>query len=763
MNRKILSQWVQAVLAGCLLVNLPAMAADTDASAQAQPNAATGQTPPSAPAPTKELAAVTVTAEKRVENLQKVPVAVTVVNTDQIAAFGVRDFNDLNRVAPSLVIKPAENPVNASLSVRGVGTFAFSIGVEPSVAVVVDDVPIGFQPRAFTDLTDIAQIEVLRGPQSTLYGKSASAGLINITTLPPSDKLTAQVSALATGDGETSGTAVFSGPITDHLGFRSSFNYDDFGGNVTNLYNGNDVNGRRVSATRNKLVWDPTDALNVTFGFDYIDGHTTTGRPFIALGPTANLRGKFAPSVFAPGVDVGPDNTNVVNNYTTGTDYTDTAGSVKVSYDLGGPTLMSITSLDSYKMFDRLDQDESALPQLDNRQFGTFASHQTTQEFRLLSPGQDRFRYTLGLFYADVDYSRNFGRGPYFSLASWYATSTSKQYAGFGQLEYDVLPETTLILGGRQSYEKIGYTFSDFLAKASFAGSNSDTFGTYKIGVQQQVSDDIMLYFTNATGHKGETYDLSTGFNALRAAGGPVKPETSTDYELGARMQFLDRHLTLNTTLFNTNYKDFQAQGIETLADGTTNYRLANVGKLRTRGIELESAYHVNQDLTFGGSVTYLDAKITSFPYAQCYPNQTLAEGCVGTSVKSQNLAGARPPLAPKWKLTANVDYTHPLGSTGLLGVVTGAYTFQSAVNYSLSQDPLTVQGAYGIANFQIGVREETGRWEVMGFVNNAFNKHYYSNLTNSTSNYSSQLAVQSYLPRDFERYFGVRATYNFQ
>ncbi|MET3654655.1 TonB-dependent receptor [Dyella japonica] len=766
MKRKMLSQWVAAVLAGGVLVSVPAFAADTDADAPAQAQSGTtnGQNT-AAPAATKDLQAVTVTAEKRVENLQKVPVAVAVINTDQLAAYDVRDFNDLNRVAPSLVIKPAENPVNASLTIRGVGTFAFSIGVEPSVAVVVDDVPIAFQPRAFTDLSDIAQIEVLRGPQSTLYGKSASAGLINITTLPPTDTLTASVSALTTNDGEMGGSAVFSGPLAEHLGFRSSWNYDNFGGNVTNKYNGNDVNGRRTLSTRNKLVWDPTDQWNVTAGFDYIDGHTTTGRPFIALAPNANLRGIYAPSVFAPGITPGPDNTDVSNNYTTGTDYTDTAGSVKVSYDFanGGPTLMSITSYDSYKMFDRLDQDESALKQLDNRQFGTFASHQTTQEFRLLSPGDDRFRYTLGLFYADVDYSRNFGRGPYYSLASWYATSSSKQYAGFGQIEYDLWPGTTLILGGRESYEKIGYTFNDYLAKTAFNGSNGDNFGTYKAGIQQQVTDDFMLYFTTASGHKGETYDLSTGFNAVRAAGGPVKPETSTDYELGARMQFLDRHLTLNTTLFDTRYKDFQAQGIETLSDGTTNYRLANVGKLHTRGVELESSYHVNQDLTFGANATYLDAEITSFPFAQCYPNQTVAQGCTGTSVKSQNLAGARPPLAPKWKFDANFNYTHPLGGTGLLGVVNGSYTYQSEVNYSLSQDPMTVQGGYGIANFSIGVREESGRWEVMGFVNNAFDKHYYSNLTNSTSNYANQLAVQSYLPRDFERYFGIRATYNFQ
>ena len=762
MQKRILSHLVQSVFAtGALVLFASVAQAGTEAAAPAE--AAAG-TPADASTPAQEMGAVTVTAQKREQDLQKVPVAVAVVNAQQLEANGVRDFVDLNRIVPELTIKPAENPVNASLNIRGVGTFAFSIGVEPSVAVVVDDVPIAFQARAFTDLTDIDHIEVLRGPQSTLYGKSASAGLINIVTTPPSDVYTAKVSALATGDGEYQGGVTFSGPLGEHVGIRSTFNYDDFGGNVNNLYDGHDVNGRRIASTRNKLVWDPTEALDVTVGFDYIDGHNTTGRPFFALSPNALLRGNvnYTPAVFAPGVTPRSDNTDVVNNYTTATDYTDTAGSLKVSYDFGGPTLMSITSVDSFKMFDRLDQDESAIPTIDNRQFGTFGSHQTTEELRLLSPSHDPFRYTLGLFYSDVSYSRNFGRGPYYSQAAWYGTSDSTQYAGFGQIEYDILSATTLIAGGRLSNEKISYTFDDFYnGNKFFSGNDSDSFGTYKLGIQQQVNPDFMLFGTFSTGHKGETYDLTTGFNALRAAGGPVKPETSDDFEFGGRMQFLDRHLTVNATLFDTRYKDFQAQGIELLPDGTTNFRLANVGKLESKGVEIESNYHVNEDLTFGGSVAYLDSEITDFPFAQCYPGQTAALGCTGTAVKSQNLKGATPPVAPEWKATANFEYTHPLNAS-LLGVFTGSFMYQSKINYSLSQDPLTTQGGYTIANFAFGIRQADSRWEVMAFINNAFDKHYYQNITNSTGNYNNQLALQSYLPRDFERFAGIRASYKF-
>jgi len=715
---------------------------------------------------------IIVTAQKRAQNLQNVPLAVQVVNAQQLQTNAVRDFADLNRVAPSLVIRPAENPVNASVSIRGVGTFAFSIGVEPSVAVVVDDVPISFQARAFADMSDIERIEVLRGPQSTLYGKSASAGLINIVTPGPTKTFTAKVSALGTTDSEWQGNAVLSGPITETLGFRTSLNYDKFNGNVHNLADGEKVNGRRIFSTRNKLRWEPTSDITVDAGVDYINGTTTTGRPFIDVATGALLRGNpaYPQSVWAPGVTIGPDNRDVVNNVTTGTQYHDLAESLRVSWDLGGPTLMSISSHDKFLMHDQLDQDESAIAAIDNRQFGSFGSQQWTQELRLVSPGHDRFRYTLGLFYADVSYSRDFTRGPYYSLARWYATAKSIQKALFGQLEYDILPHTTLIAGGRYSHEKVEYSFLDIQnGNAFFSGHDGDSFGTYKLGVQQHVGDNVVLFATYATGHKGETYDLSTGFNINRTT--PVRPETSKDWEIGARTQFLDKRVTLNVTLFDTRYKDFQAQGIENLADGTVNYRLTNVGRLRTRGVEVESAARVTPELSIGGSVAYLDAKITDFPDAQCYTNQTAAQGCIPATVAApgvpsipahQDLAGKRPPQAPKWKLTANFDYAHDLGSLPFQGVVQGAYTYQSKINYSLSQDPTTVQGGYGIANLSVGIRQPERHYEVMAFVNNLFDKHYFQNITNSSGNYAGALAIQAYLPRDFRRYAGVRASYSF-
>jgi iron complex outermembrane receptor protein len=706
---------------------------------------------------------VVVTSQKRAENVQDIPLAVQVLYGDALEAQGIREFSELTRAAPSLLIRPAEHPVNASVSIRGIGTFAFSPSVEPSVAVQIDDVPVQFLARAFADLSDIERIEVLRGPQSTLYGRSASAGLLNITTQGPTSELKGRLAGVVSTDDEYNINGAISGPLTSNLGFRLSANYDDYEGNVTNLFNGDKINGRRIVSTRGKLVWDPTSTLNVTAQIGYIDGSTTIGRPFIRVSPNARLRGNpaYGPAVFAPGVTFSEDNTDVVNNITSGTDYSDFSQSLRAALDLGFASLVSITAYDRFKQFDILDQDESAIAALDNRQAGTFNVHGFSQELRLVSAEKTPLAYTLGLFYSDLNLTRDFTRGPFFSIANWYATNGTKQYAAFGQAEYEVVQDTTLIAGVRAGRGEIDYTFLDRAnANARFAGDDSESYETYRAGLQQRFTPDVMAFLTFATGHKGQAYDIGTGFNLVRQNSGPVRPETSKDWQVGMKSQLLEHRLTLNTTVFNTTFDNFQAQGIETLADGTINFRLANVGKLRTRGVEVEAVARASSDLNFSGGVTYTDAKILSFPLAQCYPGQTAAQGCSGTPAR-QNLAGFRPAQAPEWKLSLSSEYTPALTST-LQGVVQIAYTYQSEFNFGINSDPETVQRAYGIANLSLGVRDRDGRWEVAGFVNNLFDKLYFFNMNDSFGNQGSAQAVQSNLPRDMRRYGGVRASFNF-
>jgi iron complex outermembrane receptor protein len=708
---------------------------------------------------------VVVTANKRAENLQEVPLAVSVINEDALRAAGVTQFADLGKLAPSLTIRPAEHPVNSNVSLRGVGTFAFGIGVESSVAVLVDEVPLAFQARAFTDLPDVERIEVLRGPQSTLYGKSASAGLINIITRGPTDTLQAQVNAMGTNDDEYGGSFSVSGPLSPELGYIVSAAYSQWDGNVKNLFTGDEVNGREAFNTRAKLKWDPTTEVSLMLSANYVGGETSVGRPFITLDPTALLRNTAGqtPSVVFPGVTPDPDNTDVSNNFDSRTSYSGYGGSLRGEFGLGNMNLVSITSYDKFRLNDYLDHDDTSSTATvgSNRQVGEFHSELNTQELRLLSPSTDPFRYTLGAYYGNVKFDRPFFRGPVFSLANWHATSESKQLAGFAQIDWEIISKLTLTVGGRVQNEKVSYTFHDIQnGNAHFSGDADDTATTYKISPQYQITPDLMVFVTYATGYKGQTYDLTTGFNSNRAAAGPIKPEKSEDREAGARMQFFDRAVTLNLTYFDTDYEDLQAQTIETLADGTTNFRLTNVGGLNTKGFEVDASARVAENLNLTASATFLDAEYSSFPVAQCYPLQTVAQGCSGTPAR-QNLTGARAVQAPETKYSIGADYSHSIGSS-LVGFVQASYQYQSSLHY-VAEDPQTFQDAYGITNLGLGIRSDSGRWQVTAFVNNLFDEQYFPALVNTAGNFGNKVATQAIIPRDFERYGGVRLSMDFQ
>ncbi len=705
---------------------------------------------------------VTTTAQKRFENIQNVPLAVQVVTPAQLEAQGVRNFQDLGKVAPSLTIRPAEHPVNANVSLRGVGTFAFGIGVEPSVAVTVDGAALAFQARAFTDLPDVAQIEVLRGPQSTLYGKAASAGLIKIMTTQPTNDFHVKANATVTDDNEYGGNFSVSGPLNDKLGYVFSASYSNWDGNVRNLFNGQKTNGRETLNTRGKLKWKATPDVTFTLSGNYLNGNTTVGRPFIRLASNANLRGTAGQgaSVVLPGVVIGPDNQTVSNDYNSRTKYWGAGGLLRTDINIGKLQLLGLTSYDRFRLDDYLDHDDTSSTTIKNLQIGAFKSKLFTQEIRLLSPGTDAFRYALGIYYADTRFQRPFVRGPVYSLADWYATSGSRQIAAFGQIDWEFVKNLTATVGGRAQNERVEYTFRDNIPKTSFAGHASDNATTYRLGLNYQATRDIMFFGSYATGYKGQTYDLTTGFNQNRANAGPIKPETSKDKELGIRTQFFDRHMTFNVTYFDTNYTNLQAQTIETLSDGTSNFRLTNVGGLNTKGLEFETAVRIGRDLTIGGSATYLDATYTSYPKAQCYPRQTAATGCIAGTPTYQVLTGTRAVQSPEWKTSANIEFA-PAVTEKLNGVVQASWQYQGSVYYA-ARDPEQFQPAFSIFNASVGVRDHKRRWEGSLFVSNLFDKQYYPSLVNSAGNWGNQLATQAILPRDFRRYGGIRFGVNY-
>jgi iron complex outermembrane recepter protein len=707
-----------------------------------------------------QLQEIVVTAQKRAENVQDVPLAISAIGGEQLERANVREFADMSRVAPSLNIRSSDTPVNASVALRGIGTFAFGIGVEPSVAVQIDDVPVSFQARAFSDMTDVERVEILRGPQSTLYGKSASAGLINITTKAPTDQLTSLLSLTGTSDEEFRAAGSISGPLGPQVSYRLTASHSDFAGNVDNIASGRTVNGREDTTIRGKVVWNPADALSITAGANYSNTISTAVSALSRISPSARLRGTpgLTPDVVLPGIFATSENLNISHDTEPYSKSHGIGESLKIQYDFANDfSLVSITANDRYRLSDQLDVDRTAYVPWQNFQGGTFRAEVITQELRLLSPSDRAVQFTTGLFYGGNDLTRRFSRGPLFSLANWYATSDSEVKALFGQADWRFLPRTTATLGARAQDEDIEYTFDDFQNVASFSGSSSDTASTYRVGLRQELSDDVMVFASFATGHKGQTYDLTTGFNAQRAAAGPVQPEESKSYELGLKSQLLERRVTLNITAFNVLYDDFQQQGIEQIG-GVQNFRLTNVGSVKTRGVEIETDFQATRQLRLNGAVAYIDAIIDQFPAANCYPGQTAAQGCIGTPAR-QDLSGQRLPSAPEWKLNIGWDYDRSLGSLPFEGTFSGTYLWQSEQNFSLTQDPETIQDSYGVLSLAAGIRHPDAKYRAEVFVNNVLDKGYAVNGGNQFGNFGSTLATEFQPARDSRRYGGIRLT----
>jgi iron complex outermembrane recepter protein len=244
--------------------------------------------PAAAQEDTGGLEEIVVTAQKREENLQNVPVAVTALSAEAIENSRIADFSDLTRAAPSLTITQTTSSPNNAIVLRGIGTFAFSIGVEPSVAVIIDDMPVVQQAQAFDNLADLQRIEVLKGPQGTLFGKSSSAGVVNIVTNDPDNDFMGKLSATAATDGDVRLESVVSVPIGEAAGVRLTGFYHNYDGNVHNLTSNTHLNDQENYGVRAKfkteLGSNLTFALTGTYSKATHDGTSTTLRGIFGSG-----------------------------------------------------------------------------------------------------------------------------------------------------------------------------------------------------------------------------------------------------------------------------------------------------------------------------------------------------------------------------------------------------------------------------------------------------------------------------------------------
>ena len=780
----------------------------------AAPGAASAQ---ASNADSAQLEEIIVTSTKRAERLQDVPVSVTAVTADVLERNNVRELGDLVKLSPGLVINYGSQPGNFSINMRGIGTFSNGIAVESDVAVVIDDVPVGFQAAAFKDLIDVERVEVLRGPQSTLFGKSAIAGVLNIATAAPTREFSGKGMLLVTDDGEKRIGFTVSGPVKDDLLLRVTVAKSDYDGNVKNLTTGKNVNGSAGFTATAKLVWTPTENLTLSVAPRYNHNVSTCcTSPITELTPGLLYQGEpaFPASLTLRGITIDKNNHFVRADDRIGGGNSDVFGTTaRIDYDFGdgsflkGHTLSSITSHDRWKMVDFQDIDGTDQPFLLGFPVaspsgvnsgahidGYFHADSWTQELRLVSPGQNRFRYVAGLWYAKNDLDRYLNRGPVLQLARYLAESTNENYSAFANATLDLTDKLSVTGGARVNRQKISYRFDKtiFASTAPGAATSHQLFGksdqddavTGKIGVQYKVTPDIMTFATFSTGYKGQAYDLVSTFDARIAAQMPVPPETAKNYELGFKSSLLDRRVYFNATVFRADYKGFQTSVTSFLPDGTFLTFLNSVGQLRTQGLELDGVARLTSNLRINGAFAYTDAKVVDFPNGPCNNSQPATAdlplkpaGYVGapgecyrtatTNGRVQNLAGKRLNNTPKFKFNIGGQYVIDLPNMPFKGFVGATYRWQDDVNFSLSQDPRTIQKAYGVVDLKLGITDLKDRYKVSVFANNLFDKRYAQGIGNGTSGYSNPAIPtaqgRTWFPgRDAFRYFGARLDVNF-
>jgi iron complex outermembrane receptor protein len=801
-----------------ILVTLAAEAAPPPAPAR--PISATD---PAQDSPFETVEEVVVTANKREENVQDVPASVLVVTEAAMERSNIRDFDDLVKVAPSVTITKTSQPGNNSINIRGIGTYAYSIATEPSVAVVIDEIPQAFQAAAFAALVDVKQVEVLRGPQNTLFGKSASAGVISITTQPATDEFTGRADLMTTDDGEHRAFATISGPISDTFKFRLAGNFSEYRGNVHNLTTGNWLNGQEDTTLRGKLVWEPSSDWAITLSPFYTKTVASCCAPaeyFVSPGSTtggaATGPSRVPMSTFLAGITPGPDNTLTRMDVDAQGNAKDYGSGLKVVRNLGEYTFTSITSYDVYRLDDRQDTDSTDInfaafqpisPVGGSANGGYFDIKSKTQELRITSPDQ-RLRYVAGLFYSDTDSSRYFVRGsntlddynispaPSPTPASlpttnstaysrYLSTARATNYALYGQGNFGLTERLDFLLGLRVNREEIEYTFYDLGNNVTFGSPrcstttpsgtpietcNHDTSVTGRAGFQFDFTPDVMAFTTYSRGYKGLAYDLtSTLTTRSLVATGPLAGRPLADV-IASNQPVPAETVDSYELGFKSAFFDHRL-----IWNVTAFYMVFEGFQAQSRDQVLnQNLLNSIGEVTSQGVETELAAVFgdLSISAGGAYNKAIMEEfpnaGCFPRQTAAEGCVGnvqdlSGKPLfnAPKWNFNVNAQYEFPLGES-LTGFVNTAYRWQSEVIFNLLQDPDSVQDAYGVANISGGFKTE--RWKLTAFVNNVFDESYALTMGRDAHiNLPAGGNAVNWKPaRDFARYYGLRASVSF-
>ncbi|OAI92087.1 TonB-dependent receptor [Pseudomonas putida] len=714
----------------------PVMAADTSPAAQ-------GDSP--------TLKAVTVTATRREASLQQVPVAVSVVDGEQLERENRNSVASIVQQVPSLNFRTGASNKDTSLFIRGVGTISTSPGVEPTVATVIDGVVFGRPGQSTLDLLDIERLEVLRGPQGTLFGKNASAGVLNITTRTPTEETHGFVEqSYYSGNESRTRFGIGGSLVPNTLKGSITTLFGSYDGNVDNKANGQEVNGYNRKGVRGKLVFTPNDDLSLTLAADYLKSRDDAPNGVVSQSLLPAFSNALAP------VRADSDNRDIVSDYRSHVDDTNKGLSAQLDWSLGDYTLTSITAWrgwdnTQWQDGDRLATISAAFPGIEDK--GELEYNQYSQELRLASPKGQFLEYVGGLFYMHGKDEETYRRTLRTTTATQQGiadySTTNDSYALFGESTLNFTERFRGIAGLRWTHDDLEYDHRRVSTSAtavngiqpgtSSSGSVDEDGWSGRLGVQYDLTDDITSYLTYSRGYKGPAYNVF--FNMQPRDTEALKPETSNSWEAGLKASLWGNRLTTNLAVFHTEYDNYQANFFDSVA-GQVVTRLINAGSVKSEGAELDFALQATSQLKFSGAVAYTKARIDEF-------------ACPAGAAASCNVNGKPLPYSPDWKSYVRADYSIPLDN-GLDVELGTDFSWQSKVQYDISQNANTVQGAYGIWNASVALADYNQGWRVALLAKNLADKSY-SPLLATGGNY-----IYRAVPRDDERYFGIQLRKDF-
>lgn len=647
---------------------------------------------------------IIVTAQKREQRLQEVPVSIVAISGEQIEKMNITDLRSIQGQIPNFTV--LNSGVNPVVFMRGFGSGPNNVAFDQTVSIYMDGIYGGRGAQFSAPFFDLARMEVLRGPQGALFGRNTAAGAISLVTAGPGNEFEAHVSAGY--DFERNGfdvSGVASGPVSDTLGVRVAGKITRQDGYIRNLYNDKDDPQLSNELARLTVKWTPADYVDVTAKLEYarhlleggvnVSGSLTQQTNFAEAGKFRYVSSNYAGSDLDEESGITTWNAALTANFDVG-DHVITA--------IGGYSAFDTVRFTNY---DERSPDGTVPPNNANAKFGNGFPEDFKQwsgELRLTSPTGGLLEYVVGAYYDHSDYhlqQDSFYRDIAGFITGHQQTNFNQSgnaFSLYGQGTLNFTPDLRLIGGLRYSHVSKNGTFSARNVSGiplntigpDRSGSLSESYFDPSFTLQADIAEGVMVYATYARGSKSGGF-VSNTYNVSQE-GFSYKPERSTNYEAGIKSTLGGGVATINLTLFRTEFEDLQQSAYD---PDLRTFLTRNAAEARSQGLEMEIQVAPTRNLQFHASFAYLDAKFVDYPGAPCLATQTLAEcnSAIPESIAANNLAGMPLQFAPKFSGNVGLSYTLDIGD----------YNVQSSASTSFRSDYFIADGYSPIWGLQDG------------------------------------------------------------